>query len=65
MHSHLAAEDGQHRHHEMAGARSTQIIRIYVSQTLALGLAGGLAGIALGLAVQDRFPEPDREVTFS
>src|SRR5437660_875592 len=56
MHSHL-----QHRMDSIAimkciGARSGQIIRIYVAQTLALGLAGGLAGIALGLAVQRTFP---------
>src|SRR5438046_10645829 len=38
------------------GARSSQIIRIYVAQTLALGLAGGLAGVTLGLAVQTAFP---------
>jgi len=38
------------------GARSAQIIRIYVAQTLALGLAGGLAGIVLGLAIQMIFP---------
>src|SRR5713226_10737523 len=38
------------------GARSSQIIRIYVLQTLALGMAGGLIGVAIGLAVQRVFP---------
>ena len=38
------------------GARSSQIIRIYVLQTLALGLAGGFLGILAGLAVQRIFP---------
>jgi putative ABC transport system permease protein len=38
------------------GARSSQIIRIYVIQTLALGLAGGVLGIAAGLAIQRVFP---------
>ena len=38
------------------GARSGQIVRIYVAQTLALGLAGGLLGMALGLGVQQVFP---------
>lgn len=38
------------------GARSSQVIRIYLLQTVALGLAGGLIGVALGLAVQRMFP---------
>jgi putative ABC transport system permease protein len=38
------------------GARSGQIIKIYLLQTLLLGLAGGLLGVALGVAVQLSFP---------
>jgi putative ABC transport system permease protein len=38
------------------GARSNQIISIYLMQTLALGLAGGIAGIGFGVAVQLAFP---------
>lgn len=38
------------------GARSSQIIRIYVLQTLGLGLAGSVLGVLLGLAVQSVFP---------
>ncbi len=38
------------------GARSVQIIRIYLLQTLALGLIGGLIGIAFGALVQVLFP---------
>jgi putative ABC transport system permease protein len=38
------------------GARSNQIIRIYVIQTLALGVAGGLLGVTVGIAVQRVFP---------
>jgi putative ABC transport system permease protein len=38
------------------GARSAQIIRIYTLQTLLLGLAGGLAGLLVGAAVQRLFP---------
>src|SRR6202012_5223228 len=34
------------------GARSGQVIRIYVIQTLLLGLAGGVLGVLLGVAVQ-------------
>jgi putative ABC transport system permease protein len=38
------------------GARSGQIIKIYVMQTLLLGLLGGLLGVALGVGVQLAFP---------
>jgi len=39
------------------GARSAQVMRIYLLQTIALGLAGGLAGIAFGLVVERVFPQ--------
>jgi putative ABC transport system permease protein len=38
------------------GARSSHIMRIYLLQTVALGLAGGLLGVAFGLIVQRAFP---------
>jgi putative ABC transport system permease protein len=38
------------------GAKSAQVMRIYVLQTAGLGLAGSLAGIALGSLVQMVFP---------
>ncbi len=38
------------------GARTPQIIRIYALQTTMLGLAGGLAGVAVGAVVQQLFP---------
>jgi putative ABC transport system permease protein len=38
------------------GARSGQIMKIYLLQTLLLGLAGGLLGVLLGVAVQLAFP---------
>ena len=38
------------------GARTRQIVRIYVAQTLMLGLAGGLAGVAVGVAIERAFP---------
>jgi putative ABC transport system permease protein len=56
MHAHLQQKMDSIAIMKCLGARSAQIISIYVSQTLALGLAGGLAGIALGLAVQTVFP---------
>lgn len=38
------------------GARSGQIIKIYLLQTLLLGVLGGLIGVALGVGVQLAFP---------
>ena len=38
------------------GARSGQIMKIYLLQTLMLGLFGGLLGVALGVGVQLAFP---------
>ena len=38
------------------GASSTQIIKIYLIQTLLLGAAGGLLGVLLGVGVQLAFP---------
>ncbi len=38
------------------GARSGQIIKIYLLQTLLLGTAGGVLGVGLGVAVQLSFP---------
>ena len=38
------------------GARSRQIVQIYLLQTLALGVLGGLLGVGLGVGVQLAFP---------
>ena len=38
------------------GARSGQVIKIYLLQTLMLGLLGGVLGVALGAGVQLAFP---------
>ncbi|HTW67661.1 MAG TPA: FtsX-like permease family protein [Bryobacteraceae bacterium] len=38
------------------GARSRHVLRIYLLQTIALGLAGGVLGVAFGLVVQRVFP---------
>ncbi|MGA2715336.1 MAG: FtsX-like permease family protein [Bryobacteraceae bacterium] len=38
------------------GAKSAQVLRIYILQTAGLGLAGSFAGIALGSGVQMVFP---------
>lgn len=38
------------------GARASQIIQIYLLQTLLLGLIGGIFGVAVGALVQKAFP---------
>ena len=38
------------------GARSGQLMRIYLIQTVALGLAGGILGDAFGIGIQRAFP---------
>src|SRR5579862_2220890 len=38
------------------GARSRHVMRIYLLQTIALGLAGGVLGVTFGLVVQRVFP---------
>jgi putative ABC transport system permease protein len=38
------------------GAGSTQVMKIYLLQTLVLGLGGGLLGVLLGVGVQLAFP---------
>lgn len=56
MRAHLAARLDSIAIMKALGARSGQIMKIYVLQTLLLGLAGGVAGVGLGLLVQMAFP---------
>lgn len=56
MHSHLQQKMDTIAVMKSIGARSGQIVRIYLVQTLMLGLIGGTAGIAVGLLVQRIFP---------
>ena len=56
MQSHLQQKMDSIAIMKCLGARSSQIIRIYVIQTVGLGLAGGVLGILAGLAVQRAFP---------
>lgn len=56
MHSHLQQKLDNIAVMKCLGASSKQIISIYLIQTLALGLAGGLAGIVVGAGVQAAFP---------
>jgi putative ABC transport system permease protein len=57
MHSHLQQKMDTIATLKSLGARSGQVIRIYLIQTALLGLCGGLAGVAVGVAVQRIFPE--------
>lgn len=56
MHGHLQQKLDSIAMMKCIGARSSQIIRIYTVQTLMLGLAGGVLGAAIGIAVASAFP---------
>lgn len=56
MHSHLQQKMDSIAIMKCIGARSSQIIRIYLIQTLGLGLMGGLLGVLFGSGVQAVFP---------
>ncbi len=56
MYSHLQQHMDTIAVMKAVGARAGQILRIYLLQTLWLGLAGGLLGIAIGALVQKSFP---------
>jgi len=56
MYSHLQQRMDTIAVMKAVGARSNQVIQIYVVQTLWLGLAGGLIGVAIGAVVQKSFP---------
>ena len=56
MHGHLQQRLDSIAVMKCVGGRSGQVIRIYVAQTLLLGLGGGLLGVALGTAVSSVFP---------
>lgn len=56
MHSHLQQRLDSIAILKCLGARTQQIVRIYLAQTLLVGLAGGLLGCVLGIGVQAVFP---------
>ena len=56
MYSHLQQRMDTIAVMKAVGARSSQVIQIYLIQTLWLGLAGGIIGIAVGALVQKSFP---------
>jgi putative ABC transport system permease protein len=56
VHSHLQQRLDSIAIMKCLGATSGQVIRIYTFQTALLGLAGGVAGLAVGALVQRLFP---------
>jgi putative ABC transport system permease protein len=56
MYSHLQQRMDTIAVMKALGARASQVIQIYLVQTLWLGLAGGLIGVAIGAVVQKSFP---------
>jgi len=56
MHGHLQQRLDSIAVMKCVGARSRQVIRIYMAQTLLLGLGGGLLGVILGTGVSAVFP---------
>jgi putative ABC transport system permease protein len=56
MHAHLQQRMDTIAIMKAVGARTSQVMKIYLVQTLWLGLAGGLIGIAVGALVQSSFP---------
>ncbi|MBV8864783.1 MAG: ABC transporter permease [Acidobacteriaceae bacterium] len=56
MYSHLQQHMDTIAVMKAVGARASQIMQIYLLQTLWLGAAGGLLGVAIGAVVQKSFP---------
>jgi len=56
MHAHLEQRMESIAMMKCLGARAAQVLRVYVVQTLGIGLIGGAAGLAVGAAIQTVFP---------
>ncbi|MGH9582524.1 MAG: ABC transporter permease [Bryobacteraceae bacterium] len=56
MYSHLQQRMDTIAIMKAVGARTSQVMKIYLLQTLWLGVAGGLIGVAIGALVQRSFP---------
>ncbi len=56
MYSHLQQRMDTIAVMKALGARASQVMQIYLLQTLWLGMAGGLIGVAIGALVQKSFP---------
>lgn len=56
MHAHLQTRMDSIGIIKSIGGRSGQVLAIYATQTVLLGLAGGVLGVAVGYAIQGVFP---------
>ncbi len=56
MHAHLQQKLDSIAIMKCIGARTREVIQIYLLQTIGLGLAGGLVGVAFGIIVEAAFP---------
>ncbi len=56
MHAHLQTRMDSIAVMKSVGGRSGQILRIFLAQTILLGLMGGALGVVFGFAVQSAFP---------
>jgi putative ABC transport system permease protein len=56
MYSHLQQRMDTIATMKAVGARTAQVLQIYLLQTLWLGLAGGIVGVGIGALVQKSFP---------
>ncbi len=56
MYSHLQQRMDTIATMKAVGARASQIMQIYLIQTLWLGIAGGIVGVSVGALVQKSFP---------
>ena len=57
MHAHLQQKMDTIATLKSLGARSAQVVQIYLIQTALLGLCGGIVGVVVGMGVQRIFPE--------
>jgi len=57
MHAHIQQRMDSIAIMKCLGARSSQLMRIYLIQTVSLGLVGGLIGVAFGIGIQRAFPQ--------
>src|ERR1700693_5346694 len=57
MHAHIQQRMDSIAIMKCIGARSSQLMRIYLIQTVSLGLVGGILGVAFGIGIQRAFPQ--------
>jgi putative ABC transport system permease protein len=57
MHAHIQQRMDSIAIMKCIGARSRELMRIYLVQTVGLGLAGGILGVIFGIGIQHAFPQ--------